>query len=69
MSYARIEQTGTYIWSDGENVNFGIQSISNNDIDIFLYKLYKTRHKEFKQRVKNGKNLIKQHKGGINGSI
>lgn len=62
MSYARILETGTYIWPDGENVNFNITAIPNNDIDIFLAKLYDTRRKEFKERVRNGRKLIKQNR-------
>lgn len=62
MSYARPLETGTYIYSDGEYMHFNLEMVPETDIDIFLYKLYTTRRKEFKQRVKNGKALIKQNK-------
>lgn len=62
MSYARVLETGTYIWPDGKNVVFNTTPISNNDIDIFLARLYDLRKSEFKQRVKRGRELIKQNK-------
>jgi len=62
MSYARILETGTYIWPDGENINFNTTPISNTDINIFLAKLYDTRRKEFRERVKEGRKLIKQNR-------
>lgn len=62
MSYARILETGTYIWPDGENVIFNTTPISNDDIDIFLARLYDLRKSEFKQRVKRGRELIKQNR-------
>ena len=62
MSYARVLETGTYIWPDGENVIFNTIPISNDDIDIFLARLYDLRKSEFKQRVKRGRELIKQNR-------
>ena len=62
MSYARILETGSYIWPDGENVNFNTIAVPNNDINIFLAKLYDTRRKEFKERIKEGRKLIKQNR-------
>lgn len=62
MSYARVLETGTYIWPDGKNVVFNTTPISNDDIDIFLARLYDLRKSEFKQRVKRGRELIKQNK-------
>lgn len=62
MSYARPLETGVYIYSDGENLHFNLDSIPEDNINIFLYKLYKKRPKEFKQRIKLGKALIKQYK-------
>lgn len=62
MSYARPLETGTYIYSDGEYMNFNLIQVPEDDIDIFLYKIYTTRRKEFNQRLKHGKDLIKQNK-------
>ena len=49
MSYARPLETGTYIYSDGKYMNFNLIQVPENDIDIFLYKIYTTRKKEFNQ--------------------
>ena len=62
MSYARPLETGTYIYSDGEYMNFNLTQVPEDDIDIFLYKIYTTRRKEFNQRLKHGKDLIEQNK-------
>lgn len=62
MSYARPLETGTYIYSDGEYMNFNLIQVPEDDIDIFLYKIYTTRRKEFNQRLKHGKDLIEQNK-------
>lgn len=62
MSYARPLETGTYIYSDGEYIHFNLDTVSENDIDIFLYQLYSKRRKEFRQRLKHGKTLIKENK-------
>ena len=62
MSYTRPLETGTYIYSDGEYMNFNLIQVPEDDIDIFLYKIYTTRRKEFNQRLKHGKDLIKQNK-------
>ena len=47
MSYARILETGIYIWPDGENVVFNTTPISNEEINIFLARLYDKRKTEF----------------------
>ena len=62
MSYTRPLETGTYIYSDGEYMNFNLTQVPEDDIDIFLYKIYTTRRKEFNQRLKHGKKLIEQNK-------
>lgn len=61
MSYTRPYESGCYIYSDEENLHFNLKEIPEDDINIFLYKLYKTRRKEFKQRLKKGKHLIIQN--------
>jgi hypothetical protein len=48
MSYARPMETGTYIYSDGEYMHFKLDTVSEDDINIFLYSLYSKRRKEFK---------------------
>lgn len=60
MSYCKYSETGYYIYPDSENVVFEETAISNKQIDIFLYRLYRFRKKEFKQRLKNGRKLIKE---------
>lgn len=63
MSYARILETGYYIYPDIENnvVFTSGKEISNDEIDVFLYKLYTNRREEFNKRIKNGKKIIKEH--------
>lgn len=43
-------------------MNFNLTQVPEDDIDIFLYKIYTTRRKEFNQRLKHGKKLIEQNK-------
>ena len=59
MSYARVLDTGTYIWSDGENIHFDLDSIPEDKLNIFLAKLSK---EELNDRIKKGKSLIEQFK-------
>jgi len=61
MSYARPLETGSYIWSNGEYMNFNNIAVSENDIDIFLAKIYDTRYDELMERVQHGRELIKQN--------
>lgn len=62
MSYARPLETGTYIWTDGNNLNFNLIKVPEEDINIFLAKLYDTRQQEFFDRIKQGRKLIEQFK-------
>lgn len=62
MSYARPLETGTYIWTDGNNLNFNLVKVPEEDINIFLAKLYDTRQQEFFDRIKQGRKLIEQFK-------
>ena len=39
MSYARVLETGVYIWSDGENLHFDLDEIPEDKINIFLARL------------------------------
>lgn len=53
MSYGRNPH---YIWSDGERTVFGTESIPNNILDAFLYRVFLKCHREdLIQRLKNGK--------------
>ena len=58
MSYARYGSTGHYIWCDGDSVHFDIAQVSDEEIDIFLYKICLTRPDEFKERVLHGRELV-----------
>lgn len=62
MSYARPLETGHYIWSDGETMDFDSIKVDEESVNVFLYKLYKTRNKEFKERLKLGKQAIDNYK-------
>lgn len=63
MSYARILETGYYIYPDiNGNVVFTTgEEISNNEIDVFLYKLFNNRKEEFDKRIEHGKKLVEEH--------
>lgn len=62
MSYTRSLESNHYIYPTDASVVFDGAEVSNECIDVFLYKLYTTRRKEFKERIRNGKNVIKQNK-------
>ena len=62
MSYARILETGAYIWSDGECIHFNDISIPDDIINIFLARLNDLRPEEFKTRIEKGRKLIEQNK-------
>lgn len=59
MSYGRILETGHYIWPDGENIHFDDVCVPNETVDVFLARLYDLRKKEFKERIRNGRKIIK----------
>lgn len=59
MSYGRILETGHYIWPDGDGIHFDDVYVPNETIDVFLAKLYDLRNKELMERVRNGRNIIK----------
>ena len=65
MSYTRALESGHYIWSDGENLNLDDKVVSEDLIDIFLYKLYTNRREEFDERIKHGRALIHNSKKEI----
>lgn len=62
MSYARTLETGTYIWSDGKNLHFDSDEISEDKINIFLAKLNDLRPDELNSRIDKGRKLIEQNK-------
>lgn len=62
MSYTRVNESNHYIYPTSESVVFDFTKVDNDAVDIFLYKLYKFRRKEFKQRINHGKSLINEHK-------
>lgn len=59
MSYGRILETGHYIWPDEDGIHFDDVYVPNETIDVFLARLYDLRNKELKERVRNGRNIIK----------
>lgn len=63
MSYTRSGESGYYIYPTDETVEFVVSqaSVSNEEIDIFLYKLFNRRKSEFFKRIKHGKKLIKDY--------
>lgn len=59
MSYGRILETGHYIWPDEDGIHFDDVYVPNDTIDVFLARLYDLRKKELKERVRNGRMIIK----------
>lgn len=62
MSYARVLEAGTYIWSDGENLHFDLDEIPEYKINIFLARLNDLRPDELNDRIIKGRKLIEQNK-------
>ena len=65
MSYTRVLDSGRYIYSDGTYLHFDNVEVPNDDIDIFLAKLYDLRKEEFHNRVQHGRDLIEQFKSEV----
>lgn len=61
MSYGRILETGHYIWPDEKGVHFDNVYVPNETLNVFLVRL-KDRPKEYRERLKLGKQTLKQHK-------
>jgi hypothetical protein len=55
MSYCRNPY---YIYDDGDGINFDFTRVSENQIDVFLYKIFLSKREEFIQRLKHGKELV-----------
>lgn len=72
MAYARVTETGAYIYSDGEKLHLNNLEVPEEYINIFLYDLYINRRNELEERVSNGFLSIQEHKqklGDINDTI
>jgi ribosomal protein S18 acetylase RimI-like enzyme len=65
MSYTRPGESGHYIFAGSDYVDFTCESVSNDAIDVFLYKLYNRRDNEFWERYHRGSRIINnfQHRG------
>ena len=61
MSYTRVGESGRYIWCGGNYVDFSCEVVVDEDIDVFLYKLFKTRPDEFWQRYHHGSRIIENY--------
>lgn len=57
MSYCRLPD---YIYPTEYGINFlsSNAEVSNDEIDIFLYKIFLTRRNEFIKRIKHGKEIV-----------
>lgn len=62
MSYARILETGAYIWADEDNLHFNNIEVPNDTVNIFLARLNDLRPEELKDRIDKGRKLIEQNK-------
>ena len=58
MSYTRPRESGHYIFASSDYVDFTCETVPNNDIDVFLYKLYSKRNNEFWARYHHGSRII-----------
>ena len=61
MSYARPLETGHYIWSDGENLNFDDKVVPEEAVNIFLFKLFNYRKGEFIERIDSGRKIASDY--------
>ena len=61
MSYARILETGVYIYSDGENLHFDLDEIPEWKINIFLARINDYRPDELQERINKGRQLIEEN--------
>lgn len=67
MSYCRIPYM---IYPTKNGVRFNLTEISNDEVDVFLYKILLTRRDELRQRVIHGKDIIMKHQDSmIDGTI
>lgn len=62
MSYSRVSEAGTYIWSDEEYMHFNMIEVPENDINIFLARLYDYNREEMYERIELGRKLIEKFK-------
>lgn len=66
MSYARVLETGTYIYSDGEYMHFDLDKIPEDKINIFLARLNDLMPDEMNERIIRGRDLINKNKIEVN---
>lgn len=66
MSYARVLETGTYIYSDGEYMYFDLDKIPEDKINIFLARLNDLMPDEMNERIIRGRELINKNKIEVN---
>ena len=62
MSYARVLETGVYIWSDGEYMHFDLNKIPEDTLNIFLARINDNRPDELRERIIKGRKLIELNK-------
>lgn len=60
MSYARYDGTGHYIWKDSLGyINFNVvHKVSDEEMSVFLYKIFLTRPEEFKELIIKGRDIV-----------
>ena len=61
MAYTRPGESGYYIFEEGNHINFTLEIVSNNEIDVFFHKLYKTHNNDFWARVHHGGRIIENY--------
>ena len=68
MSYTRYHESGHYIFGGVDYVDFNGKPIPDDEVDVFIYKLYdylKDGDKEFWERYHHGSRIIDNFQKGI----
>lgn len=66
MSYCRLPYM---IFPTKGGIRFSVETIIDNEMDVFLYKIFLTRRNEFIKKIKHGKELIMEYQNDeINGN-
>jgi ribosomal protein S18 acetylase RimI-like enzyme len=61
MSYTRLGESGYYIYDEGGHMNFTCELVSNDEIDVLIYKLYKVHNDDFWARYHHGGRIIENY--------
>ena len=68
MAYTRYTESGHYIFGGVDDVNFNGTTVSDDEMDVFIYKLFVEKSgggEEFWERFHHGRRVIDNFKKGI----